>query len=85
MVCTIFSNLGEAKNIINSVAKLLPKNNPYYEDFQFFSSNNCTTSSEYREELKSFLEKFIIDYAILSMPENVKEIYPLLVKLYGWL
>ena len=78
-------NLVDAKNIMGSVASLLPKNDPYNEDFQFFSSINCTTSSEYREELKSFLESFIIDHAILSMPENVKEIYPLLVKLYGWL
>ena len=32
-----------------------------------------------------FLENFIISHTILSMPENVKAIYPLLVKLYGWL
>ena len=81
----IFNNLVDAKNIMGSVAKLLPKNDPYYEDFQFFSTINCTTSSEYREELKLFLENFIISHTILSMPENVKEIYQLLVKLYGWL
>lgn len=81
----LFNNLVDAKKIMGSVTKLLPIDNPYYEDFQFFSSINCTTSSEYREELKSFLEKFIINHAILSMPDNVMNIYPLLVKLYGWL
>ena len=49
-------NLVDAKNIMGSVASLLPKSDPYNEDFQFFSSINCTTSSEYREELKSFLK-----------------------------
>lgn len=81
----VFDNLMDAKNIMASVTKLLSVNDPYYEDFQFFSSINCTTSSEYREELKTFLEKFIISHAILSMPDNIEELYPLLVKLYGWL
>lgn len=81
----VFNDLMDAKDIMGSVAKLLSANDPYYEDFQFFSSIRCTTSSEYREELKSFLEKFIISHAIFSMPNNVEEIYPLLVKLYGWL
>ena len=81
----IFNDLMDAKDIMGSVTKLLSVNDPYYEDFQFFSSANCTTLSEYREELKSFLEKFIISHAIFSMPDNVEEMYPLLVKLYGWL
>lgn len=80
-----FNDLMDAKDIMGSVVKLLSVNDPYYKDFQFFSAINCTTLSEYREELKSFLEKFIISHAIFSMPDSVEEIYPLLVKLYGWL
>lgn len=81
----LFHDLTDAKNIMSSVAERLSENDPYYEDFRFFSANNCTTSSEYREKLKSFLEKFIIDHGIFSMPDNAGEMYPLLVKLYGWL
>lgn len=81
----LFHDLAEVKNIMGSVAERPSEDDPYYEDFRFFSAINCTTGSEYREELKSFLEGFIIGHGIFSLPEQVAEPYPLLVKLYRWL
>ena len=80
-----FRDLADAKKFIGDISKCLPKNFLYYEDFVFFSSINCTTQSEYREELKAFLERFISEIDILSMPDKIKVMYPQLVKLYDWL
>ena len=70
---------------IREIAEQLPAYVPYQDDFAFFSDINCTTTSEYCQELKRFLEAFISGNAVLFMPGTVKFDYPKLVKLYDWL
>lgn len=80
-----FQNLMDVKAFMRGIAEKLPAHSPYKADFDFFSAINYTTQSEYRQELKSFLETIVSGTAILTMPDPVKEAYPQLVKLYGWL
>ncbi len=75
-------DLEEAKTLIGDIAAQMPEGSPYREDFAFFASINCTTQSEYREELKAFLERFILETAIFDMPNPVKERYSKLAHLY---
>lgn len=82
---TDFQDLTDAKTFISEIAEQVPARSPYRDDFVFFSSINYTTTSEYRQELKKFLEAFISETAILSMPDAVKAVYPKLVRLYDWL
>lgn len=80
-----FHDLSVAKTLMCEIAEKLPAHSPYKADFDFFSAINYTTQSEYRQELKSFLETIVSGTAILTMPDPVKEAYPQIVKLYGWL
>lgn len=80
-----FENLVDAKQLMRRIENLLPHDNRYYQDFSFFSNINFTTSSEYREELKEFLENFIIEGGVTFLTEEAVKFYPNLVKLYGWL
>lgn len=80
-----FENLIDAKQLMQCIVNLLPYDNRYYQDFSFFSNINFTTSSEYREELKGFLENFIIEGGVTFLPEEAVKLYPNLVKLYSWL
>lgn len=80
-----FENLVDAKNLMRCIANRLPHDNKYYDDFLFFGSVNFTTSSEYREELKRFLENFIIDNGVTFLSEAAIKLYPSMVRLYGWL
>lgn len=80
-----FQNLMDVKAFMRGIAEKLPAHSPYKADFDFFSAINYTTQSEYRQELKSFLGTIVSGTAILTMPDPVKEAYPQLVKLYGWL
>lgn len=80
-----FQSLTDVTIFIKEIAERMPAQSPYQADFVFFSSINFTTQSEYRQELKRFLETFITETAIPSMPDTVKNVYPKLVKLYDWL
>ncbi len=80
-----FENLADAKQLMQHISNLLPHNNCYYQAFTFFGSINFTTSSEYREELKEFLENFIIENGVNFLTEEAAKFYPNLVRLYGWL
>ena len=71
-----FHDLTDVKLFIKEIAE---------NDFDFFSSINCTTQSEYREELKCFLEVFVFDSSVDSMSDIIKSVYPKLVELYDWL
>lgn len=82
---TDFQDLTDVKSFIKDIAEHLPTHSPYRGDFEFFSSINCTTQSEYRHELKSFLEVFIAENTILTMPDTVRLCYSRLLKLYDWL
>ena len=80
-----FHDLTDVKLFIKEIAENVPEHWPYKADFDFFSSINCTTQSEYREELKHFLEVFVFDPSAESMPNIIKTVYPKLVELYDWL
>lgn len=80
-----FRDLIDVKLFIREIAENMPAHFPYKADFDFFSSINCTTQSEYREELKKFLEAFVLDPSVDSMPDVIKTVYPKLVELYDWL
>ena len=80
-----FHDLTDVKLFIRELAENMPAHLPYKTEFDFFSSINCTTQSEYRHELKSFLEVFIAENAILTMPDTVRLCYSRLLKLYDWL
>ena len=66
-------NLMDVKAFMRGIAEKLPAHSPYKADFDFFSAINYTTQSEYRQELKSFLETIVSGTAILTMPDPVKE------------
>lgn len=80
-----FRDLTDVKLFIREIAENMPAHLPYKADFDFFSSINYTTQSEYRHELKSFLEVFISENAILTMPDTIKLCYSRLLKLSDWL
>ena len=80
-----FRDLTDVKLFIREIAENMPAHLPYKEDFDFFSSINFTTQSEYRQELKHFLEVFVFDPSVDSMPNIIKMVYPKLVELYDWL
>ena len=80
-----FRDLTDVKLFMREIAENIPAHSPYKADFDFFSSINYTTQSEYREELKKFLEVFVFDPSVDSMPDIIKTVHPELVKLYNWL
>lgn len=80
-----FKNLADAKQLMQCIADRLPRDDRYYQDFSFFSKTSFTTLSEYREELKEFLENFIIEGGAALLAEETIKFYPDLVRLYGWL
>jgi len=85
IILSIFHDLTDVKLFIRELAENMPAHLPYKTEFDFFSSINCTTQSEYREELKKFLEVFVFDPSVDSMPDMIKTVYPKLVELYDWL
>ena len=51
IIMSNFHDLTDVKLFIKEIAENVPEHWPYKADFDFFSSINCTTQSEYREEL----------------------------------
>lgn len=80
-----FHDITDVKLFIRELAENMPAHLHYKTEFDFFSSINYTTQSEYREELKKFLEVFVFDPSVDSMPDMIKTVYPKLVELYDWL
>ena len=80
-----FRDLTDVKLFIREIAENMSAHLSYKADFDFFSSVNCTTQSEYRGELKHFLEVFLFAPSVDSMPDIIKTVYPKLVELYDWL
>ena len=50
-----FRDLSDACALMGEIAASLRPGAPCCEDFVFFSAVNCTTQSEYRQELKALL------------------------------
>lgn len=82
-----FSSLSDAVRLMQRITESLSETDQYYEDFRFFSAINCTTQSEYRQELKTFLEQVLSGNIPLLMEETGThdDFAQSLEELYIWL
>lgn len=80
-----FSDLSDAVCLIRKVLESLDEDDPHYEDFRFFSAINCTTQSEYRQELKTFLGQILNENAVLGDDGDQEDFIKDLENLYDWL
>ena len=80
-----FSSLSDAVRLMQRITESLNENDPYYEDFKFFSAINCTTQSEYRQELKTFLDQVLSSNIMLVISTPQEDFTQDLERLYNWL
>lgn len=80
-----FSSLSDAVCLIKKISESLSEDDPYYEDFRFFSAINCTTQSEYRQDLKTFLGQLLDTAVVVEKCEHQQDFSEDLKNLYDWL
>lgn len=80
-----FSSLSDAVHLMQRITETLIENDPYYEDFKFFSAINCTTQSEFRQELKTFLDQVLSSNIMLVISTPQEDFTQDLERLYNWL
>lgn len=78
-----FHDLTDACALMGEIAAALGPEAPYYGDFRFFGAVNCTTQSEYRQELKNFLAPLLAGPA--PVPAVLRPYAQPLTDLYRWL
>ena len=76
-----FQDLRDACALMGEIAGSLSPEDIFYGDFKFFRAVNCTTQSEYREALKSFLESLLSG----PLPAALRKFAPRLTVLCRWL
>ena len=76
-----FIDLSDATRLMQIITEAMDTEDPFYADFRFFSAINYTTQSEYRQELKKFLEEFVIENRIFAEGQFIED----LKALYCWL
>ena len=76
-----FIDLSDATRLMQKITETMDEEDQFYADFRFFSAINCTTQSEYRQELKKFLEEFVIENGLFVEGKFVED----LKALYCWL
>ena len=80
-----FSSLSDAVRLMQRITESLNENDPYYEDFKFFSAINCTTQSEFRQELKTFFDQVLSSNIMLLISTPQEDFTQDLERLYNWL
>lgn len=76
-----FNDLSDVTQLMRKITETMDAEDLFYADFRFFNAINYTTQSEYRQELKKFLEKFVIENGIFAEKQFIED----LKALYCWL
>lgn len=70
-----FNQIEDVKRYIKFLKDSSFEGSKWYKDLEWFSSNHYTTSSEYFDELMTFIERIVADGAFKEHKSELLQLY----------